>query len=198
MSDCKIWLFVLTLQVGLFSSNLPQLSFAPSAGEDALLHRTSFGVFLFCSALYMALSHQLFQSRFWRKPKNSFELKSFRLKRRLQVSMFVQNIVILIKLVRFNMSCHKNWLAYFLTWWLVTYIMIDQFSNYFCIATAMYLFYRHNTYCEPGVYSLFSMSEYAIVVTNIGYHLTSYYDFHNLVLRVWDESRIPKEFKRSD
>jgi len=35
----------------------------------------------------MALSHRLFQSRFWRKPKNSFELKSFRLKRRLQVSM---------------------------------------------------------------------------------------------------------------
>jgi hypothetical protein len=30
----------------------------------------------------------------------------------------------------------------------------------------------------------FSMCEYAIVITNIGYHLTSYLDFYTLVLRV--------------
>ena len=48
----------------------------------------------------------------------------------------------------------------------------------------MYLFYRHTTYCEPGVYSLFSICEYLIVVTNIGYHLTSYFDFYNFKLRV--------------
>jgi hypothetical protein len=29
------------------------------------------------------------------------------------------------------------------------------------------------------------MCEYAIVITNIGYHLTSYLDFYTLVLRVW-------------
>ena len=118
------------------------MSFAPSAGEDAFLHRFSFGVFLFCSALYMALSQKIFQPKFWRKPKNGLELKSFGLKHRLQI------------------------------------------LNYTFIATAMYLFYRHNAYCEPGVYSLFSVCEYSIVITNIGYHLTSYYDFYSFMLRI--------------
>jgi hypothetical protein len=44
---------------------------------------------------------------------------------------------------------------------------------------AMYFFYRHNTYCEPGVYTLFALCEYGVVVLNILFHSTLYYDFHS-------------------
>lgn len=43
---------------------------------------------------------------------------------------------------------------------------------------ALYFFYRHNTYCEPGVYTFFALSEYAVVVFNILFHSTLHYDFH--------------------
>lgn len=49
---------------------------------------------------------------------------------------------------------------------------------------ALYLYYRHNRYCEPGVYSLFSIGEYAIVLSNIGFHFASYYDFYDTALTV--------------
>lgn len=43
---------------------------------------------------------------------------------------------------------------------------------------SMYFFYRHNTYCEPFLYTLFALSEYLIIIFNICFHLTAYYDFH--------------------
>ncbi|KAL6726460.1 hypothetical protein Aduo_008427 [Ancylostoma duodenale] len=43
---------------------------------------------------------------------------------------------------------------------------------------AMYLYWRHNAYCEPGVYTLFALAEYCIVISNIAFHSTLYYDFH--------------------
>uniref|UniRef100_A0A7E4W2G2 Post-GPI attachment to proteins factor 2 n=1 Tax=Panagrellus redivivus TaxID=6233 RepID=A0A7E4W2G2_PANRE len=44
---------------------------------------------------------------------------------------------------------------------------------------AMYFFYRHNTYCEPYVYSMFALCEYAIIIFNILFHATVHYDFHS-------------------
>ena len=57
-------------------------------------------------------------------------------------------------------------------------------ANAGCILVALYLYYRHNRYCEPGMYSIFSIFEYGVVLTNMGYHWTSYYDFYDRMLHV--------------
>jgi len=45
---------------------------------------------------------------------------------------------------------------------------------------SMYFFWRHNAYCEPGVYSLFALCEYMIVILNISFHTTAVMDFPHL------------------
>lgn len=63
--------------------------------------------------------------------------------------------------------------------------------NFVTIVTALYLYDRHNRYCEPGVYSMFSFLEYIVIVANIIYHLQAYYDLHEysiLVARVGNSS----------
>lgn len=48
--------------------------------------------------------------------------------------------------------------------------------NFTAIVTALYLYDRHNRFCEPGVYSMFSFLEYIVIVANIIYHLQAYHD----------------------
>ena len=47
--------------------------------------------------------------------------------------------------------------------------------NVLAIPALMYFYWRHNAYCEPYVYSIFCLIEYAIVLTNVGYHFSGYY-----------------------
>lgn len=51
--------------------------------------------------------------------------------------------------------------------------------NFFAITLSIYFYLRHNWYCEPGMYTMFALSEYFVVLSNIGYHLTSVWDFSN-------------------
>ncbi|XP_006821525.2 acyltransferase PGAP2-like [Saccoglossus kowalevskii] len=43
--------------------------------------------------------------------------------------------------------------------------------NITCFFVSMYFFYRHNRYCEPGVYSIYALVESIIIVSNITFHV---------------------------
>nr|XP_022321214.1 post-GPI attachment to proteins factor 2-like [Crassostrea virginica] len=54
---------------------------------------------------------------------------------------------------------------------------------------AVYLFFRHDWYCETGVYSLFALCEYLVVFSNIAFHYTAKFDFSDQqVLLAGEES----------
>ncbi|CAG9819889.1 unnamed protein product [Phaedon cochleariae] len=59
------------------------------------------------------------------------------------------------------------------------------FINVVCIITAVYFFMRHNSFCEPYVYTLFALSEYIVVLSNMAFHLTAYFDFQNKDLVIY-------------
>ena len=76
------------------------------------------------------------------------------------------------------------------------------------IAISLYFYWRHNAYCEPGIYSgkvkhaikskksdnfiwrksttilVFSLCEYVVIMSNLGYHATSYYDYHHVSINL--------------
>ncbi|XP_027056888.1 post-GPI attachment to proteins factor 2-like [Pocillopora damicornis] len=54
--------------------------------------------------------------------------------------------------------------------------------NYFSFGMAVYFFFRHNWYCEPGVYTLFALGEYCTVLSNVAFHWHCSKHFNGAVL----------------
>lgn len=55
--------------------------------------------------------------------------------------------------------------------------------------SATYFFFRHNSHCEPYIYTLFALSEYIIVLSNIYFHSLAYYDLGNLYFAIISDGR---------
>lgn len=60
------------------------------------------------------------------------------------------------------------------------------------LASAAYLFQRHNAYCEQGVYSLFALAEYTIVGANIFFHHSLSHDLLGAQFR-FDSPFVPRK-----
>ncbi|PAV63254.1 hypothetical protein WR25_21548 [Diploscapter pachys] len=67
------------------------------------------------------------------------------------------------------------------------------FVSISCISMAVagYLYYRHNAYCEPGIYTLFALAEYVIVFANVAFHSTLYFDFYDRFLMLTSSGYMP-------
>ena len=61
--------------------------------------------------------------------------------------------------------------------------------NLFMMISATYFFFRHNSQCEPYIYTFFAMSEYIIVLSNIYFHSLAYYDLSNLHFAIIADDR---------
>ncbi|XP_036364208.1 post-GPI attachment to proteins factor 2-like isoform X3 [Octopus sinensis] len=71
--------------------------------------------------------------------------------------------------------------------------------NISCCFIAAYVYWRHNKYCEPGVYSIFALIEYLMVFSNITFHGYTWlldYNGYNLCL-IADGSLVENKEKKT-
>jgi len=52
------------------------------------------------------------------------------------------------------------------------------------VSACMLTFWRHVNYCEPGMFSAFAILEYSVIIFNIGFHATAYFDFYYKTIKL--------------
>lgn len=71
-------------------------------------------------------------------------------------------------------------------------------SNIIAGLFAVFFYYRHNWYCEPGIYTLFAFSEYVVVISNILFHFQTYFDLRRTQAILIEKSNMDHKIDYDD
>ena len=66
-------------------------------------------------------------------------------------------------------------------------------ANIIAIPLLVFFYWRHNEFCEPYVYTLFCLTEYAIVLMNVAYHFSSYYLLYGISVQIPCDRRLAND-----
>ena len=67
-------------------------------------------------------------------------------------------------------------------------------ANLVAIPALIYFYWRHNTFCEPYIYSMFCFVEYSIVLMNIAYHFSGYFLLFGMDVRMPSQELFSNSF----